>query len=86
MNHNRLLTIVSLLSIVLISCHMTDDIVRGYTTGNATTLFVPVLILVIWLYGALLLPERRSGYVIMLLGGLAAAGLPPSTAHRILPR
>jgi len=33
----------------------------------------PVLILVIWLYGILLLPERRAGYIIGLLGSLMAS-------------
>ena len=32
-----------------------------------------MLILVVWLYGTLVLAERRSGLVIMLLGGLLAA-------------
>jgi hypothetical protein len=35
-----------------------------------------VLILVVWLYGTLLLGERRSGYVITLLGALLALGMP----------
>jgi len=43
-----------------------------------------VLILVVWLYGTLLLAERRSGYVIMLLGGLAGLGMP--VIHMILAR
>jgi len=35
-----------------------------------------VLILVVWLYGTLVLAERRSGYIIILLGSLLAAGIP----------
>ena len=35
-----------------------------------------VPILVIWLYGTLMLAERRSGYVIMLVGSLLALGMP----------
>jgi hypothetical protein len=34
-----------------------------------------VLILVIWLYGTLLLGERRSAYVIMLLGSIGGLGV-----------
>jgi len=34
-----------------------------------------VLILVVWLYGTLVLGERRSGYVIMLLGSIAGLGV-----------
>jgi hypothetical protein len=32
--------------------------------------------MVVWLYGALVLAERPSGYVIMLLGSLLAFGVP----------
>ena len=35
-----------------------------------------MLILVVWLYGTLVLTERRSGHVIMLLGSLLASGVP----------
>src|SRR2546421_816924 len=38
-------------------------------------LFISVLILVVLLYGTLVLAERRSGHVIMLLGALAALGM-----------
>jgi len=36
---------------------------------------VGVLILVIWLYGTLVLGERRSAYVIMLLGSISGLGV-----------
>jgi hypothetical protein len=32
--------------------------------------------MVVWLYGALVLAERRAGYVIMLLGALLSFGVP----------
>jgi hypothetical protein len=67
--------ITSLLSIVLTSFHFTEDIVRGIEPGKLPTLF-GVLILVVWLYGALALAERRSGYVIMLLFSALASGIP----------
>jgi hypothetical protein len=34
-----------------------------------------VLILVVWLYGTLVLAERRSGYIIMLLGSIGGLGI-----------
>ena len=37
---------------------------------------VAVPILVVWLYGTLILAERRSGYVIILLGSLLGSGIP----------
>jgi hypothetical protein len=75
MSNNRLLTITSLLSILLMTLHVTDDIVRGLSSAGADNVF-GVVIFVVWLVGTLALSERRSGYVIMLLGGLFAAAMP----------
>ena len=75
MKHNVLLRVTSLLSIVLVSIHITADIVRGPDRWGPQSLF-GVLIFVVLLYGTLVLPERRSGLVIMLLGGIFAAGMP----------
>ena len=72
MKHNVMLTIASLLSILFFSFHLTDDILRdqgGVAQGGVLTL-VAVLILIAWLYGTLVLAERRSGYVIILVGSL----------------
>ena len=76
MNPNRALTISSFLSIVLFTLHLADDIVRGYEPGGLNNLFGGSLILVVWLYAALMLSERRSGYIILLLGGLLSLGVP----------
>ena len=78
MNENALLTRVSLLSILLFSIHLADDIVRGMEPGTATNLQV-VPTFVLWLYGTLVVAERRSGQVIMLLGSLFA--MLPAVAH-----
>ena len=69
MKHNNMLTIASLLSILLLTLHITDDIVRGMEPGTLSNL-TAVPIFVVWLYGTLVLSERRSGYVIILLGSL----------------
>jgi hypothetical protein len=69
------LTITSLLSILFLSIHLTDDIVRGMEPGRLST-FIGVLILAVWLYGTLVLVARRSGYVIILLGSLLGSGVP----------
>ncbi len=46
MRHNVMLTIASLLSILLFSIHLTDDIVRGMEPGTAPTrTAVPILAL-----------------------------------------
>ena len=66
---------MSLLSILLFLFHLAGDIVRGIEPGTLTNL-PAVPIMVVWLCGALLLAERRSGQVIMLIGALFAAAVP----------
>jgi hypothetical protein len=75
MKHNSLLTITSLLSILLMTLHITDDIVRGISPPARDNVGA-VVIFVVWLVGTLLVAERRLGYAIMLLGGLFAAAMP----------
>ena len=70
-----MLTIASLLSILLMTFHLADDINRGMEKGGVSTL-VAVPILVVWLYGTLVLAERRSGCVIILLGSLLGLAVP----------
>ena len=72
---NILLPVMSLLSILLLSIHVTLDIVRGVDKWGPQSL-IGVLILVVLLYGTLVLAERRSGLVIMLFAGLFAAAMP----------
>ena len=75
MRHNIALTVASLLSMVFVTLHLADDIVRGMEKGGLSSLII-VPILVIWLYGTLELSDRRSGYVIILLGSLLGAIVP----------
>ena len=75
MKQSVMLTIASLLSIIFFTLHLTDDIVRGMEPGTLTNL-TAVPIFVFWLYGTLVLAERRSGYIITLLGGLFALVVP----------
>jgi hypothetical protein len=72
--HNTMLSIASLLSILLLTLHITDDIVRGISKAESSN--IALLVLAVFLYGTLVLPERRSGHVIMLLVGLFAAAMP----------
>ena len=76
MKHNVMLTIASLLSLLFLTLHLTDDIVRGIEPGGLANLIMGVLISVVWLYGTLVLAERRSGYVIILLGSLLSLAVP----------
>jgi hypothetical protein len=75
MKHQVTLTVTSLLSILFTTFHLTDDIVHGMSPGGMSNLAV-VLVLVVWLYGTLVLAERRSGYVIVVVMSLLASGLP----------
>ena len=75
MKHSVTLTIASLLSILFFSLHVADDIVRGMEPGTLANL-PAVPIFVFWLYGTLVLAQRRSGYIITLLGGLFALVVP----------
>src|ERR1700692_3025347 len=75
MKQNLLLTIASLLSVLFMTFHLADDIVRGMEPGGLSNL-IAVPIFVVLLYGTLVLAERRSGYVIILLGSLLGLVVP----------
>lgn len=76
MKESVLLTIASLLTFLLLLFHLAGDIVYGFEPGGLANLVMTVLIGVLWLYGTLMLSERRAGYIIMLLGGLLAIFVP----------
>jgi len=75
MKPNLALTIASLLSIILMAFHMTDDIVRGLEPGTLFDLII-VPILAVWLYATLALRETRSGYIIVLVLSLLGLLVP----------
>jgi hypothetical protein len=75
MKQNTMLIIASLLSILLFTFHLAGDIVRGIESGQVSNL-PAFLIFVVWLYGTLMLPERRSGHVIILLGSALSCAVP----------
>jgi hypothetical protein len=78
MKLNLTLTVTSLLSIVLVTFHLTGDTLHARLgtpeAGGSTLVAVPIL--VVWLYGTLMLAGRRSGYVIMLVGSLIGLLIP----------
>jgi hypothetical protein len=71
---NTTLIVTSLLSILLLTLHITDDIVRGISKAEPSK--TALVVLAVLLYGTLVLAERRSGHVIMLLVGVLAAAMP----------
>jgi hypothetical protein len=78
MTHQRLLVRTSLLSVLLLTLHLAEDayhsppgtIEAGW--GNLTA----VVVLTLMLAGPALVPELRSGRMIMLFVALAAIGMP----------
>ena len=86
MKRGTVLTITSLLAIVLLSLHLTQDALRekpGTWPAGPGNL-VAIIILLVYLCGTVLLSGRRSGYVIMLLGAVFAAAMP--VLHLTAPR
>jgi len=76
MKNSSMLTITSLLLVLFLTFHMADDIRRGFEPGGLKNLVGTVLITVVWLYATLVLAERRSGYIIMLLLSLFSLVVP----------
>jgi hypothetical protein len=76
MKNSVMLTITSLLLILFLTFHLADDIRRGYEPVGLSNLVGGVLITVVLLCGTLVLFERRSGYIIVLLGSLFSLVVP----------
>ena len=78
MNERTVLVVASLLAIVLMTFHFTQDTLHARAgtpeAGGVTLVTVPIL--AVWLYGTLILAERRSGLIIMLIGSLLALAMP----------
>ena len=69
MKHDRTLVITSLISIVLVVFHVSEDVVRGFEPGGFKQIQT-ILTMSLWTYGTVALTGRRSGYILMLLGAL----------------
>ncbi|HEX7939278.1 MAG TPA: hypothetical protein VF483_09830 [Gemmatimonadaceae bacterium] len=74
MKRNATLVTTSLLSLLLLTLHITDDIVRGISKAESSN--TALVVLSVLLYGALALADKRSGQIIMLIAGLLAALMP----------
>jgi hypothetical protein len=62
------------LSILLFTLHWADDVARGIDKGGASG-WGAIIVLALWLHASLLLTERRSGLVIILLASLLGVGI-----------
>lgn len=75
MKETAVLTTTSLLSILLMTFHLADDIILGMSPAGLENL-VGVAILAVWLFGTLVGAERRVGSIIMLLGSVFGLVVP----------
>jgi hypothetical protein len=82
MKRSVMLTIASLLSIVLLMCHLADDMVRGISPVGPW-LLVTLPLFGGWMYATLVVAERRTGYFVNLLGGLIALSMPVLHLRRV---
>ena len=75
MKPNITLAIASLLTILFLTFHISDEITRGMEPGKLN-MVIPIFVLAGWVYAALALSGRRSGYIILLLGAIIGTGIP----------
>jgi hypothetical protein len=75
MKSSVMLTVTSLISILLLSLHISEDIVLGFAPGGLTNLY-GIAVLVVYLCATLLWSDRRWGLVIVLIGSVIALGMP----------
>ena len=78
MKQSVMLTIASLLTVLLMTFHLTGDILFRMSPAGLVNL-IAVFVLVVQLYGTLVLGGRRAGYIIIFLG--SALGLLISVVH-----
>jgi len=75
MKNSIVLTVFSLLTILLLILHLTTEIAFGLESGGLKNI-AGILVVVVWLTGTLVLYERKSGYVLVLVGSLLGTGVP----------
>ena len=75
MKDSLTLTITSLLTILFLTFHLSDEITRGMEPGRLN-MVIPILVLGGWAYASVALAGRRSGYIIMLIGAIIGLGIP----------
>ena len=78
MRQTTVLTTASLLTILLITIHLTGDILFRMSPAGLVNLFA-VFVMVLQLYGTLVLAGRRAGYIIIFFGSVL--GLLISVIH-----
>ncbi|MFZ2029591.1 MAG: hypothetical protein WAU68_04725 [Vitreimonas sp.] len=75
MKPDKLAVVMPVLIVVLLVSHLAQDIVFGYEPAKVATLFA-LPIVALWLYLALAVAGRGSGYLLLIIGALASAVVP----------
>jgi len=75
MKSSVMLIVTSGISILLLSCHIAEDIVLGFSGGGLSNLF-GIAILAVYLCATLLWSDRRWGLVLLLLLSLLTLVVP----------
>ena len=75
MKQTAMLTTASLLTILLMTFHLTGDILFKMSPAGLVNLFA-VFIFVVQLYGTLVLAGRRAGYIIIFFGSVLGLLIP----------
>ena len=75
MKANDLLTVTSVVSIVMLSVHVADDIAHGFDTAGLVN-FIGIVALAGLFYATLIFRDRLAGRIVMLLVALFALGMP----------
>jgi hypothetical protein len=75
MKPNITLMTMSLVTVLLLLLHLADDIVRGFEPGKLSTIY-GILIAEVWVYATVMLTDRRTGLVIVLVLSILGCGVP----------
>jgi hypothetical protein len=70
------LTVASFISAALFTAHLAHDFIYGLDAMSRGQTFTYLGIMLFLLYGTLELRGRRAGYIMMLIGGVMAMGMP----------
>ena len=73
MKPNVVLIVASLLSLLFMIVHLTQDTILQ--AEGSMTYPIPVIFLAVWLYATLMASDRIWGHIMMLLGGLFSVGM-----------
>lgn len=69
--HDKSASLLALLIAVLLTAHVSQDVVYGFEEGDRSDL-IAAAILGVWLYVALTFSGRRAGYLLLLLASFLA--------------